>query len=40
MTSLSESNVCGGLIEGPVQDGLQETMGSNLYGDGISWDMF
>jgi hypothetical protein len=40
VTSLCEGNVCGGLVEGPVQDGLQETMRSNLYGDGIGWDMF
>jgi hypothetical protein len=39
MTSLSESNVCGGLAERTVQDGLQQTMWSNFYCDGIGWDM-
>jgi hypothetical protein len=39
MTSLSEGNVCGGLAERSVQDGLQQTMWSNLYCYGIGWDM-
>lgn len=38
VTSLCKGNVCGGLAEGPVQDGLQQTMWSYLYGDGIGWD--
>jgi len=39
MTFLSEGNVCGGLAERLVKDGLQQPMWSNLYCDGIGWDM-
>jgi hypothetical protein len=39
VTLLCKSNVGDALVEGTFQYRLQETMWSNLNGDGIMWDM-
>jgi hypothetical protein len=39
MASMCEGNVGYALVEGTFQDGLQETMRSNLNSDGIMWDV-
>jgi hypothetical protein len=39
VTSLCESNVGYAFVEGTFQDGLQETMWSDLNSDGIMWDV-
>ena len=39
MVALHQSDKGAAWVEGPLEDGLQQAVGGDLYGDGISWDV-
>lgn len=39
MAPLGDCNVDDILVQGALEDGLQKAMRSDLYGDGIVWDV-
>ena len=39
VVALHQSDKGAAWVEGPLEDGLQQAVGGDLYGDGIRWDV-